>query len=173
MVTEAFDTVYRRGVIVKVIVLPSFNLEYAVAVQAEGDQYSIITQRVESRIWSTLAENDLQLDDLPPFPTQICTKPIDENLALRIEESWTQVLLETRYEVEHMPNNDGITYHFSTASPFGMAGRTNSPDEDSKPGLLVSIANSLFEICASNDPQNIKTLERTLDQLETAFGTSK
>jgi hypothetical protein len=89
---------------------------------------------------------------LPTEPKDIpvvhCEKPLNNALAEKIATVWRGVLLETHYDPKGSNGLDGITYHFYAHGTYqSLAGWTWSPDENSKPGMLTDVADTLVAYC--------------------------
>ncbi|TWB06236.1 hypothetical protein [Bradyrhizobium stylosanthis] len=100
---------------------------------------------------------------LPANPKDValtrCEKPLDAAVAQQVSAAWIGVLLETRYlPADHTDGRDGVTYHFSAfqsevltgqtvSPPRFLAGEAWSPPDDSKPGRLAELAETLVRYC--------------------------
>lgn len=136
-------TYFRSGfddkVILRSIVLPSFEPEYMVGIKKVDAGYSVFYDRPEVQLWAydyvfNLKQKELEeikseypaeyeekLNKLKQqYPKNIldakhvsCEKPIDKNLAKDIHFIWIEMLLKTKYSRESHLGRDGVTYHFS------------------------------------------------------------
>ena len=168
----------------KVVVLPSFRLEYAVGIESNGVGCNIVHAEVRFNVWLYFS-GALNFDDLddetkrefesyPKSPTDI---PIDitrqmitSQLCSSITNAWNEVLLATRYpepsglEVIIL---DGTYYHFSSSvDGVGVVtGQTHSPRHDSLPGLLVQLSESMRIFAQNGGQSDLNNLEQAVARL--------
>lgn len=143
-----FGEFYQNGVMLRLISIPSFSPEYALAIIKENNRYYVLHQKPERQLWSYQMELPFklnQLDELnakgvvtvdeyenklkeiaqsyPENPMEMprvsCRKEINEKLTLDVHELWMKMLLQTKYSPEPSSGVDGQTYHFS-APMHGM-----------------------------------------------------
>jgi hypothetical protein len=136
--TQAFD----EGVILRSLVLRSFEDEYVVGLQVKGDQIEAFVLEPSSRIWNTelveLYQNGVIIEfthdgkEKPPEKSDLLRKlkettpadyrsikvtrharPLSRELVEEIRTVWENMLLDVRHPKEPFEGKDGVTYHFS------------------------------------------------------------
>ena len=165
----------RNSPVARVIVQPSFSVEYVVSVDSVNKTYFLRYSRMNKSIWSTKQKESLRA---------ITTKTtIGEPLAKALNKLFFKALAQTRYpkrvflkglngeEFEDISvGTDGTTYVF-TAFGYGRgvrSGETWSPREGSFMNELVNISNALITLTANT--MNREVGERTLlDQCQTLY----
>jgi hypothetical protein len=99
------------------------------------------------------------------IPVKRCQIDIDNSLAQRITRLWLKVLSGTRYP--RVEASDAPTFHFAYTGPAGaFAGRSGSPGPDNIIPSLVSIADSMRDLCMSNTAQDHDQLIKATADLE-------
>ena len=161
--------------VARVIVQPSFTVEYVVSVDSVDKTYFLRYSRMNKSIWSTKQKESLRA---------ITTKTIiSEPLAKALNKLFIEAVVQTRYpkrifirgldgeEFETMSiGTDGTSYVFTT---FGYghgvrSGKTWSPREGSLMNELVNISNALVKL--ASDTTNREVSERTLlNQCQTLY----
>lgn len=127
-VVSAFEDVYDRDVFARMIVLPSFTPEYAVAVARDGDVFAILHVQPNHHIWDfhlleSYKSGDIRSYDLEGNPTtqeviaeleemlpesvdaltvEKCEIAITKELAETLYSLWAEMLFRTRY-VDYRP----------------------------------------------------------------------
>jgi len=167
MVIEAFYESYDHNVIVRAFVLPSNMPEYAVGIKKESGAYKVFYLITEFSYWlyrTFVLERDHSAqgphskyitaiekkypEGFKQIKVDRCEAQLDSNLAVEIIDAWTRMLEDTKHPQDTTGGFDGTTYHFSMRQVFRiMSGKTWSPSPRSKPGLLVSVAESMIDYC--------------------------
>ncbi len=105
-----------------------------------------------------------------------CEIGIPASLGVRIVDVWKKVLMETRYESKRARGMDGADYIFSMETQYDdfqssrtLAGTTWSPDEQSKPGRLTEIADTMQLLCQHDPEASLKKLDTEVQQLAKRF----
>lgn len=165
------------------ITFPSFRVEYSVMLRKESDQesapaavsatsqykWTLEVARAIQPIWHWKKnpsgdKNSEILDLRRDVKIDRREVQIDPVLAGQIQNLWTQVLKQTRYD--QSPGNeigvDGETYQFHVFPKY--YGETWSPKEDSLPGRFVNLAEHLKRIVEAK-PDERKTLLRECDSM--------
>jgi hypothetical protein len=93
--------------------------------------------------------------------------PIPTEMGAAVCDVWRRVLLLTRYSEDESAGCDGVTYHFGYGrrGSAPMAGKTWSPPEDSLPGMLASISQSLRDHVRTGERSDNQILQRIDEQL--------
>lgn len=138
-VVTYFKSTFVDGVILKVIVLPSFEPEYVVGIKKLGDGYVVFYDRSEVQLATYEFEFKRKKSELEKIKTDdpekhreklsilmsqypdnkfdakhiVCEKPIDENLVKAIHFVWIEMLLRTQYSKDSNMGRDRTDYHFS------------------------------------------------------------
>jgi len=155
-VQEAFREGFDWDVDVRAVVLPSFRPEILVGIRSTGEEpkgFRVFYLRAPGLGFMRYKDHEAAEREGPPKPPgevklTRCEKPLAAPLALRIEKVWKDMLLETRHEPRGSNGPDGVTFHFSARGEMqNLAGKTWSPDETSKPGMLAKLADSLVDYC--------------------------
>lgn len=86
--------------------------------------------------------------DPKDIPVTRCERPLENRVAETVVKAWQDVLLETHYDPKGSTGLDGVTYDFHARGQYqSLAGWAWSPDEDSKPGMLVALVQYLRDYC--------------------------
>jgi hypothetical protein len=182
MVIDALKEVYTKDVVARVIVLPSFEPEYAIALKKHNEEYTVfmasptmqlseyktIEENIENGKVNHDDEHVTRLKALYPtyneIPLTHCSVAIDADLGDKLLTVWQTMLLTTRYEKDR-PNIlqiDGVSYHYSTDF---FAGQTWSPSQNSKTGKLVAITDALATYCTASTQDGLAHLKETIVNL--------
>src|SRR5262249_32098070 len=94
-----------------------------------------------------------------------CEVAVDPQLARRVIDDWTQMLGRAAPKEDTDVGLDGVTTRFSKGDG-AVEARTWSPDERSKPGLLVAMAYAMHDYCRSHKPEQLADLERLSSVLQ-------
>ncbi len=177
----------------RVIVVPSFETEFAVGVAQDGDLFRLVTLRPDKQIWLFLIRDEYRNEDrssysekqrrqrdenlksldaeLPRSLTGVnvarCEAPLEAEIGAVLLKLWERALRETRYPATYWLGLDGVEYHFS--GQFGrspmMSGRTWSPRPGTTMGRLVGIVTLLNEACPTKDRSKLEEAGRLAQDL--------
>lgn len=188
----AFDADVRA----RLIAMPSFTPEYALGIRENQGGYKIFHLASQSQLWSyenlktlreiqeagglpgqdaniaeAIAEYESRLpEDFHDVETSYCEFEIPPGLAEDLLSVWERLLLETRYGDQAPVGRDGTDYHFSMlANGVVMAGKVWSPDPQSKTGAMVSITETMKNLCLTADQNLLAQLEPQLDTMQDYF----
>jgi len=191
-VISVLDSAFDPDVVMRLIAMPSFTPEYALGIREAEGTYKIFHLASRSQLWSyenlkTLREiteaggfpgqNENLADAiaeyeylLPPdyhdVETDYCEIQIPPEVARNILGIWENMLLETRYGDQEPVGPDGTDYHFSMrASGVIMAGKVWSPDPQSKTGALVSLTETMTNLCLTGDQNLLAQLEPQIEAM--------
>ena len=195
-VKSAFKNAYDRNIFARLIVIPSFTPEYALAVAKEDETYKIIHFSPSHHIWAIESmrsyRNDETIDELASsFPESVedvtvetCELNIPTKLGENLYKLWGEMLYRTRY-IDQRPIDsgedstmtfglDGTTYHFAFEHQQQVLnGKIWSPDEESPTGQFVEITNLMKRACLNSDLTAIEVMKNkiyalfvVLDRLE-------
>jgi hypothetical protein len=170
----SFKDVFEEDVIVRAIIEPSFETEFAVGLKKDGETYKVIYQEVSEQLWqysvldmmkrgeitsatsdgkSTTADEIAKLEkSLPANSKDVkvnrCERAVDAPLGKEIVAVWKEMLLQSRYSAQSSIVVDGTTFHFSGVFDYQrMAAQTWSPDERTKTGMLANLAYHMKAFC--------------------------
>lgn len=190
---DAFDPSVR----VRAIAEPSFQPEFVVGIREQANQFEIFFIQPSRQLWgyTTLqmlktGEIRVQKADgspgtqeaiarlqakLPPDPKTLtlerCEVGVDPELAHRVIEDWTRMLdgiaPKDRSDGQIM---DGVNTYFSMPGK-PAEGEAVSPDQNSKPGMLVDMAYAMRNYCRTRDPARLANLQRLSSALLDALHT--
>jgi hypothetical protein len=190
---QAFD----GGVILRALVLPSFENEYVVGLQDIRGGVEAFVLEPSFNIWHTQLVEDFEDEikeltrageAIPPETTAQLKKlkgetPADyrtikatrhacalpREVSEEIRGVWKKMLLDVRHPKEPRDGLDGITYHFSAffVGWGELSGEAWSPDAESKTGRLVSLAEALGDYARGKVDLNMLT--KTLEQAKRAI----
>jgi hypothetical protein len=189
----AFDADVRA----RLIAMPSYTPEYAVGIRETNDRHKIFHLASQSQLWSyenlktlraiaeagglpgqdtniaeAIAEYEARLPgDYHDVETNYCEIDIASELAEDLLVVWERILLETRYGDQEPVGPDGTDYHFSmSASGVIMAGKVWSPNPQSKTGAMVSITETMKNLCLTADQNLLAQLEPQVSAMREEFG---
>ena len=170
---EAFgDDVRLRALQTAAFAVPTEDIVF---LKQKDDTYTVVYLHTNvllvsysSAIWM----RDLRPDNLKPAdfhyirPTR-CEAEIPKSLAVEIESVWREMLLETRYDRKPRLGMDGGWTEFSMDyNNRELAGRIWSPDDKTKPGMLVAVADSMQDFCSKPDKKSYSRLEQRVSDLQ-------
>jgi hypothetical protein len=192
MIITVLEDAFAEDVRARLIAMPSFSPEYALGLKETDGAWSIFHFQSEVQLWSY--ENLRMLRDFPAdlMPSQAaaideaiagydaelpddyhdvgtgaaCETPIPAALGEDLLALWTALLLETRYG--DIPNlgRDGTDYHFSMRRGGRlMAGKVWEPAPESAPGAMVSITETMRNLCFTADANLLAQLEPQVESL--------
>jgi hypothetical protein len=196
IVIETLEGAFDTDVRARLIAMPSFTPEYAVGIRESDGSHKIFHLASRSQLWSyenlktlreiveagglpgqetniaeAIAEYESRLpDDYHDVETDYCEIEIPSELAEDLLVIWEKILLETRYGDQAPLGRDGTDYHFSMlANGVVMAGKVWSPDPQSKTGAMVSITETMKNLCLTGD-QNLRAqLEPQISAMQEHF----
>ena len=191
-IRHVFAQAFEEHVSLRAIVIPSFEKEYAVGLQATKEGTEAFFLSPSSQVWNTevLKEYEegkmrayvngkpvaLQDDknyqrlkrttpsDYRKIGVTRRARPIPKDLADRITALWHERLLDVRHPTELVDGCDGETYYFS-AWVWGrgqLSGHVWSPEPDAKAGRLVGVVTALADF--SNGKADLKHLAEHVDR---------
>jgi len=196
IVIEVLQGAFDADVSARLIAMPSFTPEYALGIRGTEGAYKIFYLESKSQLWSyenlktlqelteaggipgqeanlaaAIAEYELLLpQDYHDVETDYCEIGIPSQMAENILDVWEYILAETRYGDREPVGRDGTDYHFSMrANGVIMAGKVWSPNPQSKTGAIVSITESMQNLCLTADQNLLSQLEPQVDALLAEF----
>ncbi len=192
IVISVLDGAFDPDVSARLIAMPSYTPEYALGIRETEGSYKIFHLASQAQLWSyenlktlreiaeaggfpgqdeNLADAIAEYESLLPedhhdVETDYCEIDVPSTLAKNILEIWEKILLETRYGDQEPVGPDGTDYHFSMrANGVVMAGKVWSPDPQSKTGALVSITETMKNLCLTADQNLLAQLEPQIDAM--------
>ena len=193
IIISVLDGAFDPDISARLIAMPSFTPEYALGIREVEGTYKVFHLASRSQLWSyenlktlrgladaggfpgqdenlanAIAEYEALLPpDYHDVQTDYCEVEIPSGMASDLLEIWESVLLETRYGDQEPIGPDGTDYHFSIrASGVIMAGKTWSPDPLSKTGALVSITETMKNLCLTGDQNLLAQLEPQIEAMQ-------
>ncbi len=193
MVITVLRDAFADDVRARVIGSPSFTPEYALGIRERAGAYSIFHMQSNAQLWSY--ENLRMLRELPAgyapgheseiadaiaeYESELpvdyhqvetvarCEAAISPELGERLLGLWEAMLLETHYGETPSLGPDGTDYHFSMTSHGRLlAGKVWDPVPASKTGAMVSITETMRNLCFTGDTNLVAQLEPQLDALQ-------
>lgn len=186
MIINVLAGAFAQDVRARLIAMPSFTPEYALGIKENDGAYKIFHLASEAQLWSyenlrllhqladdnvlpseadhiaeAIAEYEAELPgDYHDVKTTYCEMEIPAPLGRDLLAVWEKLLLETRYGDQPPLGRDGIDYHFSmTADGMLMGGKVWEPDPNSKTGAMVSITDTMKNLCLTGDRNLLAQLE--------------
>jgi len=191
VVNAVLRDAFRREVVLRVIVSPSFLKDYAVGLAERSGAFFIFTlvpdiqlNRHPDAYTVDLSDPDeMEMNAVPGEPlvsrmAAILTPALRESgvtryeieitpeLAGRLVDVWKAMLLRARYapDYDHF-GADGVFYRFSYSGLPPMHAVTWAPDSGTSPAMLADIANLMRELCEQRDPAIAARLSEEVDAL--------
>jgi len=192
MILTVLKDAFAEDVRARLIAMPSYSPEYALGLKERDGDWSIFHFQSEVQLWSY--ENLRMLRDIPAdlMPSQAgaindaiagyeaglpadyhdvgtgaaCETQIPAALGEDLLDLWTALLLGTRYG--DIPNlgRDGTDYHFSMTAEHGlMAGKAWEPAPESATGAMVSITETMRNLCFTGDGNLQAQLQPQIESL--------
>lgn len=141
-VRDVFERAFDEGVTSRAIVLPSFEVEYAVGLRKTKEGVEAFVLKASSSIWDVQLLKEYEEGRLyqltrdgkkVPFEkslvyqklkkstpsdhrkikTELRTRSIPRDLAAKIDALWRDMLLSVAHPAQPADGVDGVTYHFS------------------------------------------------------------
>lgn len=186
MIINVLKGAFEEDVKVRLVAMPSFTPEYAVGIRETGDVYKIFHLASGAQLWSyenlrllheiadsnaipseaehiaeAIAQYESELPtDYRNVETTYCEIEISSDLGENIVTIWENLLLRTTYGDRPPLGRDGIDYHFSMrANGRSMAGKVWEPDPQSTTGAMVSMTDSMKNLCLTGDRNLLAQLE--------------
>ncbi len=163
---------YADDVIVRMIGEPSFFPEYVIGLRNTASGTSIFGLRTKIQIWTYQSRDQLRKDvlscdsalypdcaeekkyldtlpdDIHDIGLEHCEVPISNALAADIEDAWRLSLVKAGKGGDDTLGVDGEFYYFAmNDGGRHLGGRTWSPDANTQPGKLVSLALRMRNVC--------------------------
>ncbi len=184
LVTRVLNDAYSPEVLARVIVIPSFENEHAIGIRRKNGRYYLFYIRPNIDIWLPVmmlhradeAENidedaaetaDTNEEDkectykylsiLETAKVETSEIPVEEDLATNLVHVFSEMLFETKFPRVDRVGIDGTTYHFSVGRD--LAGKTWSPDENTKVGQLVEITRLMRLAVADKEGSHLASLK--------------
>ena len=156
------------------LVKPSFESEYSLLLQGDGNTASIkdsksfsltLTKAVGS-IWESMPWNN---DDEKQrkVTVKISTAPISPALAARMHGLWNRMISRAHKPTHPNTTFDGVSYEFATAIGRGEA---QNPSQRNSPALLTDLGECLVQYCQAPEEEReeiLKEINKAADALET------
>lgn len=173
MVVDGFGEAFERNVHARVIVVPSFMPEYAIALKEDSGTYRLFRLAPEKSYWSVYYAREFGSDRgdadshrEPKIAEKSCEREVTSDLASSILEVWEAMLLKTRHKKSDEIGLDGVTYHFAGRFNFQLfSGQIWSPGPDTQPGKLVGLAQAMGAWCEDGTSSNVESVERAVTAL--------
>jgi hypothetical protein len=173
MVVDGFEEAFERNVLARVIVIPTFFPEYAIALKEDSGTYRLFRLAPEESYWGVYYSSEYGSDRRdanshrePKIAVKSCEREITSDLASSILEVWEAMLLKTRHRKSEEIGLDGVTYHFAGRFNFQLfSGQIWSPGPDTPPGKLVELAKTMNAWCENGTSSNVESLERAVTAL--------
>lgn len=156
----------------QMVVLPSFRREWAVyIVREEGSPAQVLFKRFRKPLWGEMMsvlsdsgrktsfsiESEAQQAALAHLEMDLdrWATTVDERTADLLEDVWWRMLGRTRYTDNAEIGHDGTSYHVAHWRKGGgfRSGQTWSPNEGSRAGRLVSLAENMAEYARAPSAQ--------------------
>jgi len=142
---------FEKSTSFRMIAIPSFQSEYAIAGQISNGKYYLRYIEAKKHLWRY--ENS----DKPPknYPKNytdvkvfVSKTEVKKSTHDLLKEIWEKMLLEVRYPEEPNVGLDGATFHFATrvGGRGVLEGQIWSPPSDSKCGKLVKITSLIVKL---------------------------
>lgn len=188
---RVFREAYAGDVVARVVVEPSFQHEYAIALALDGGAYRLFVLEPSEQIWSytvlkmmkdgsittgddkgkaTTADEIKKLEDsLPAHPELLkltrCEIAIPPDVAARVIAAWKLMLTTTVATTSS--GLDGEFYHFALRDKDNtLAGVTWSPVAASNPGRLVDMAFALRDACKTHGVRSLSAISQLADDIK-------
>ena len=142
------------------IVIPSFEKEWAVAIH--GDDEQCVVSSTESKVFLFDTEH------LPADPVYVQESPVELAVCNRIAQVWVDLLIGTRPQDPNPDGTftgqvDGTTYHFQSGL---FAGKTHNRSPDTRPHKLVQLGYAMAEYAKDPVHANLIMLLSALEAVE-------
>lgn len=197
IVVSKFEDSFGHGYVARAIVIPSFEPEWAVAIQQQEEKFSLLCLKPETHLWlfEVLKDyeagritsrdregNDTTQKDIQELRDQLIVPveeveverfelPVGAPTGMQLLRLWKTALRQTQFPDKRRLGLDGVTYHFSGNFDQGaMAGKIWRPDKDSPMGKLVSIIEHLRAACVAKDPSILEDVHSHAEALCTEIG---
>jgi hypothetical protein len=192
IVIDVLHGAFEPDVRARLVAMPSFTPEYALGIRQSGGTYKIFLLESKSQLWSyenlktlhqieeaggfpgqdenlaaAIAEYEAELPpDYHDVETSYCEIEIPPGVADALLKLWENLLGDTRYGDQAPLGPDGTDYHFSmNAKGVVMAGKVWDPDPQSKTGAMVSITDTMRNLCLTGDQNLISQLDPQITAL--------
>ena len=192
-IRHIFARAFDEGVILRVLVLPSFRDEYAVGLKQNDNGIEAFVLEPSSMIWNTelikmyedgeIVETTRDGEAIPPAKSAElkklkATTPADYRdikaarrvraipgeLSAEIKAIWTEMLLDVRHPKEAINGLDGVEYHFS----MWLQGRGDMSGHawSPRPGSKVEGLTALAEALAdfARGKADLSALKKKVEQ---------
>jgi hypothetical protein len=172
-----FAQAFEEGVLLRAVVIPSFEKEYAVGLRETAKGCEVFLLTPSTQIWNTELIRDYERGELrcyvngKPLPLKDDknyqrlkannpsdykdirvtrqSRPVPKDLADNLRHLWNERLLEVE-DSDELDGQDGETYYFSLsdAGSVPVSGHIWSPKPDSKVGRLVAVVPTLADFAS-------------------------
>ena len=145
-----------------VVVLPSFEPEYALTITKDIDAFILTYKKLESSYWVKLYSNQDKI---------IVIETIQINLSNAIGEKLFNLLKLTMSEARNPSGSvitlDGVKYYLSQKIDNGINTVTkHSPNINSRSGKIISLFTSLINYTKSSSTKDLEAISGYIDNLE-------
>jgi hypothetical protein len=188
---EVFKEVFADNVVVRAVVEPSFQNEFAVGLTSDNGAYRVFVLEPSAQIWSytilkmmkdgkitstdseghsTTSAQIAQLEArLPPNPEDLkvsrCEIAVPDGIGERIVQAWRTMLAKTA--VTATMGLDGTIYHFAMRdSGRVQAGQVWSPSENTNPWRLVLIMQAMKLACRTKSDALLLPIPGMTDEIQ-------
>ncbi len=170
------------------VVLPSFEAEWAVFVSAGSNGRQIVVRALRKPLSAESVEAPSKDPNVRfvPMPGAVdpkavaiaakhvtqTTAPISNDTARKLEGAWQAALTRVRYTEEMqrvLAGADGTTYHFSQCTVGCLTGRTWSPETGSIAQRLVEIGEAMRSFVEARGTEKETDLVAKIDSLMEAI----
>jgi hypothetical protein len=177
---EALDS----DVVLRMIALPSFVPEQAVAMRQRHGAYEIFALRPSEPVWGYRGrhpgkngniqirpDGDLDFSGaalagtpaIGTIPLSKCVVTIPTDLAEKLSMAWEHALMQVRFDSKQDMGADGADFHFAMRKGHAfLAGQVWSPALSSDTGQLVALADAMAGYCIGKSPDKLADLRRRL-----------
>lgn len=196
MMREVLHEAYDQGVVFRMIVEPSFDVESTVFLKRRDHRFSIVTLAATKQIWSydslvAMKDGKIKRIDRGPqadmdketaeyyasLPADYhdvklnrCEVAVDAATAGRLTALWKGMLLQTHYTQPGEGDvfvTDGTAFHFSMLGDlWNLEGWTNDAPEGGKLAALLSIADAMRHYCDTPGKASSANLAAGIETLE-------
>jgi hypothetical protein len=171
-------------VVLRMIELPSFVPEQAVAMRQRRGAYEIFGLRPSEPVWNYRGRHpekdgsirikpngNLDFSGATPvkplavstIPVSKCVVTIPTDLAEKLSVAWEHALMQVRFDSKQDMGLDGADFHFAMRKGGAfLAGRVWSPASSSDTGQLVGLADAMAGYCIGKSPDKLAVLRRKL-----------
>ncbi|HWA03883.1 MAG TPA: hypothetical protein VG819_10175 [Rhizomicrobium sp.] len=171
-IQTVFHEAYADDVLLRMIAEPSFFREFAVGLKKTASGTSIFGLRAKVQIWTFESRDSLMMeardcvssphegcrelqsestdmpDDIHGIGLERCEILLPEATVPKIEDAWHLALLTVGSRTDEVVGVDGESFYFGAREDGQWrGGKVWSPDPNTLPGRLVSLALDMNDLC--------------------------